>query len=213
MNGTSLNIGDGLAPKLRAVLDHIGGNLRTRLHRHMGRAVQELCRRYLIALAATRHATANKLGAQPTHFLASAAEAAAQPQALSADATGATITIIHPGIGRAGHDVDIRPTAGRQFLTIPISADAYGQRIMQGENPRFPKGFFFTSKNGNLLYGIKAGPNIHPLYALKTEVHLKEDRTLLPSDREIGRTAFASLQRDLEKAGQGQGAQIQRREA
>jgi hypothetical protein len=211
MNGTSLNIRDGLTPKLRAVLDHIGSSLRIRAHRHMGRAVQNLCRRHLIGLAATRHATANKLGAQPTHFLASAAAAAAQPQALSADASGATITIGHPGIGRVGHDVDIRPTGGRQFLTIPISADAYGHRIRQGENPRFAQGFFFTSKNGNLLYGIKDGKTLHPLYALETEVHLKQDRTLLPSDQEILHTALAALQDGLEHRAAVAGGEIERR--
>jgi hypothetical protein len=199
MNATSLSIRDDLTPKLRAVLDRLARTQRTRLHFKMGRAVQNLCRRHLLGLATTRHATAHKLGAQPTHFLASAADAAARPQALSADATGATITIVHPAIGRAGHDVDIRPTGGRQFLTIPISADSYGLRINQGENPRFPNAFFFTSKKGHLLYGVKAGQTIHPLYALKTEVRLKQDRTLLPSDQEIMRTALASIQDDLQK--------------
>jgi hypothetical protein len=212
MNGTTLNIRDGLTPRLRALLERLGSSLRARLHRNMGRAVQNLCRRYLLGLAATRHATANKLGAQPTHFLASAAAAAAQPQALRADASGATITIIHPGIGRVGHDVAIRPTGGRTYLTIPVSADAYGHRIMQDESPRFPKGFFFTSKNGNLLYGIKDGRAIHPCYALKTEVHLKQDRTLLPADKEIQLTALATLQNDLAKAGRGLRGEMERRE-
>ncbi len=213
MNATTLNIRDDLTPKLRAVLDHLTRNQRARLHLRMGRAVQNLCRRHLLGLAATRHATAHKLGAQPTHFLASAAGAAALPQALSADATGATITIVHPAIGRAGHDVVIRPTGGRQFLTIPISADSYGLRINQGDNPRFPKAFFFTSKKGHLLYGVKAGQTIHPLYALKTEVRLKQDRTLLPSDQEIRQTALATLQTDLRQIGRGQGRQVERRPA
>jgi len=199
MNGVTLNIRDELTPKWRAVLERLGSTLRARIHRNMGRAVQNLCRRHLLSLDATRHATANKLGAQPTHFLASAAAAAAQPQALRADASGAAITIVHPGIGRVGHDVAIRPTGGRKYLTIPISAEAYGHRLMEGESARFPKGFFFTSKNGNLLYGIKEGRAIHPCYALKTEVHLKQDRTLLPTDQEIRRTAVATLQNDLAK--------------
>jgi hypothetical protein len=197
MNAISLNIRDGLAPRMRAILDHIGRGGRIRLNRRMGRAVQNLCHRHLLGLAATRHGTANKLGAQPTHFLASAAAAAAQPEALRADASGATISITHPGLGRAGHEVDIRPTGGRQYLTIPVSAEAYGQTMMHGGTPRFPKAFFFTSKNGNLLYGVKTGRTIHPLYALKTEVHLKQDRTLLPSDREITQTAISTLQAGL----------------
>ncbi len=197
MNGISLNIRDGLAPRMRAILDHIGGGGRIRLNRQMGRAVQNLCQRHLLGVAATRHGTAHKLGAAPTHFLAGAAAAAAQPEALRADASGATITIVHPAIGRAGHEVDIRPTGGRQYLTIPISTEAYGQSMMREGNPRFPKAFFFTSKNGNLLYGVKTGRTLHPLYALKTEVHLKQDRTLLPSDQEIQQTAITSLQAGL----------------
>ena len=202
MNAFSLNIRDGLAPRMCAILDHIGRDGRIRLNRGMGRAVQNLCHRHLLGLAATRHGTANKLGAQPTQFLAGAAAAALQPEALRADASGATITIVHPGIGRVGHDVDIRPTGGRQYLTIPISAEAYGQTMMHGGDARFLRAFFFTSKNGNLLYGIKTGRTIHPLYALKTEVHLKQDRTLLPGDREIKQTATSTLQAGLrEKQG------------
>jgi|HubBroStandDraft_1064217.scaffolds.fasta_scaffold61716_3 hypothetical protein len=202
MNAISLNIRDGLAPRMRAILDHLSGSRRVRLNRQMGRGVQNLCQRHVLSLAATRHATANKLGAAPTHFLAGAAAEAAQPQALRADESGATLTIVHPAIGRAGHEVKIRPTGGRQYLTIPISPEAYGQTLMQGGNPRFPKAFFFASKKGNLLYGVKTGRTIHPLYALKTEVHLKQDRTLLPSDREIKQTAIAALQAGLpEKQG------------
>jgi hypothetical protein len=152
--------------------------------------VQEKVRHYLIVLAGTRHASAERLGGTPTGFLASAAEAVAQPECLSADADGCTISVYSPGMGRAFHDVTLRPGEGKQYLTIPIDGEAYGNRINKGDGPRFPGGFFFTSKKGNLLYGLREGEGIRPLYLLKKEVHQAQDRTLLPSDDELTHCAL-----------------------
>lgn len=221
MGGFSFNVRDSATPKIRALMDRIDS---TRLHRNMGRAVQNLCRNHLIGIAAARHRTATEYGAAPTGFWGYAAEAVAQPQALSADSQAATITITHPGIGRVAHDVTI--TAGSQtpgvtLLTIPISGEAYGHRIFKGENPRFPGGFWFTSKRGNKIYAIpqegfhvndagKKVRNLKPLYLGLPSVTLKQDRTLLPSDEDILAAAMQSLQDDLSELAQGLGDEIER---
>jgi hypothetical protein len=216
MIGTSINVRENATPKLRALMDRLGTTLRTRLHRNMGRAVQNLCRNHLIGLAATRHESASRLGAQPTGFLGYAAEAAAQPEALSADSAGATLTIVHPGMSRVGQDVTITAgtqTPGVKLLTIPIAPEAYGVRISKGDNPRFAGGFWFTSKKGNAIYGVREGKDIHPLYVGKESVTLKQDRTLLPGDEEIMDAAMNALSDDLAETAAGVSEEIQRREA
>ena len=52
MGGFSFNVRDSATPKIRALMDRIDS---TRLHRNMGRAVQNLCRNHLIGIAAARH--------------------------------------------------------------------------------------------------------------------------------------------------------------
>jgi hypothetical protein len=225
--GISINVRDGAGPKIRALMDRVGTTLRTRLHLNMGRAVQNLCRKHLISIAGSRHDTAGRLGATPTGFWGYAAEAASRPQALSADSAGATLTIVHPGIGRAGHDVTITAgtqTPGATLLTIPIYGEAYGKRIFKGENPRFPGGFWFTSKKGNKIYAIpqegyhtnaagKKVRNLKPLYLGLPSVTLKQDRTLLPSDEDILAVALDALKDDPEELQAGLGEEIERRAA
>jgi hypothetical protein len=216
MSGISINVRDGATPKLRALMDHIGSTLRTRLHRNMGRAIQNLCRKHLIGLAGSRHDSAQKIGGTPTGFLGYAAEACAQPAALSADAEAATLTIVHPSMARIEHDVTIRAgtqTPGIHLLTIPIAPEAYGYRIYQGADPRFPGGFWFTSKKGNAIYGVRDGKDIHPLYVGKEEVTLKQDRSLLPSDAEIMKVANDSFEEDLRETVAGLSGEIERRVA
>ena len=95
----------------------LGEDRRAELHEAMGLPVGELTRRHLDGLAATRHDTANALGATPSGFFAQAAEKVN----VSADAAGATVSIDQPGMGRAAHDVDIRASdSGKQALTIPL---------------------------------------------------------------------------------------------
>jgi hypothetical protein len=127
-------------------------------------------RDYLRDFAEVHHATANRLGAEPTNFWGQAAESTES----ASDASGATVTIHSPGIGRVDHDVDIYPTGGKQWLTIPANAAAYGNRYLVGtaERARF-------DKDGNLLPPKNPGA---PLYVFVKQAHLKQDRALLPSD-------------------------------
>jgi hypothetical protein len=180
----------------------------------MGRAVQNLCRNHLMAKANGNHSSAARVGGTPTGFLGYAAEACAQPEALSADTDAATLTIVHPSMARIEHDVTIKAgtqTPGVHLLTIPIAPEAYGVRIYQGAEARFPKGFWFTSKKGNHIYGVRAGKDIHPLYVGKEQVTLPQDRSLLPSDADILQAASGALADDLQETAAGLTGEIERR--
>lgn len=194
----SLKVADHIGPMTRKLLAQLSAAGRIRLNQKIGRAIQNRIRHYLIVLAGTRHTWATKLGATPTGFLGLAAEAVMQPGVLTADAGGCTLAVYSPGMGRTFHDVTIRPGEGKQYVTIPIAAESYGKRIRQGEEPRFPGGFFFKSKKGNLLYGLREGEGIHPLYLLEKEVEQPQDRSLLPSDADFLQTACNALRDWLE---------------
>jgi hypothetical protein len=216
MIGTTINVRDNATPKIRALMDRLGPTLRSRLNRNIGRSLQNLCRHHLIGIAGSRHATASRLGATPTGFYGYAAEQIAQPGALSADANGATLTFTHPGMARVGHDVTI--TAGTQtpgvtLLTIAIDSEAYGHRISQGMSPRFPGGFWFRSKKGNMIYAIREGKELRPLYLGLPSVTQKQDRSLLPSDAKILKTATDTLGDELSEVAAAAGDEINRRTA
>ena len=182
MSGLSLSVDvvNTVSPKIRAVtrcLTDLRG-----LHDAMGYAARTLTREHLLAL--NSHATANRLGAQPSGHWAQAAE----KTTFEADATSATVTIAHPGIGRAMHDVTITPGAGKKFLTIPLIAYAYNLRAASVDGLFVAKG-----KQGGLFLAKKESPEkdapVRAWYLLVPSVHQAQDRSLLPSDTEYERAA------------------------
>jgi hypothetical protein len=174
MNGITIH-GDTASPVLAALAKY-DAESRTFVNGYIGRAMQNEVRDYLRNIAQTRHATAESLGATPTGFWGFASENVGRPDALSIDADGVTVTVMSPGIGRADHDVDIFPGPGKQWLTIPANAAAYGNRFLVGtaERARFKDGVMLPPKNPDA-----------PLYVFTKEVHQKQDRSLLPSDAEL----------------------------
>lgn len=170
---------------------------RAEIHQDIATREENLVRDYLSGLARTRHATADDLGATPTGHLERAAESVHS----TSDESGATVSITSPGISRAFEDITIKPGAGKKFLTIPATAEAYGKRAGAFNDLRLA---FF--KNGLLAlvkadqsrlsdrkasgYGIEskaAKTNVRPpvYFWLKKSVFQKQDRTLLPSDKLI----------------------------
>lgn len=170
---------------------------REEIHQDIATREENLVRDYLSSLAQTRHATADALGATPTGHLERAAESVTS----RSDADGATVSITSPGISRAFDDITITPGAGKKYLTIPATAEAYGKRAGAFNDLRLA---FF--KNGLLAlvktdqsrlsdrkssgYGIESkaakadsAKQRPPVYFwLKKSVFQKQDRTLLPSD-------------------------------
>ncbi len=165
---------------------------RTALNAAMGTEVQVVTENHLRGLAATRHATADRLGASYTGFMAQAAEKVASPAALSADPSAATLTINHPGIARAFHPITITPH-NATYLAIPLNALAYGRR------PREFDKVVLIFKGGSRKGGAeprkeksdeeKAAPVDLPAFLLVRSVTQQQDRTLLPSNEEWEKAA------------------------
>lgn len=179
--------------ELEAKLDRFFNALsrREELNRNLGRRGRELTRNHLTAIAQTRHATAQKLGASPSGHWGQAAE----KTSFTADEAGATVTVKQQGIGRVAHDVDITPGAGKKYLTIPAIAEAYNQRAY-----RLDLDVMIRRKDGAaraVALGKPSGKGKEKTftvwYWLVKSVHQKQDRTLLPSDEEYRLTTLAGV--------------------
>jgi hypothetical protein len=173
------DIEDLVSPKIERLINGLSDTGRETLNRsilnpiyHPEEGTYYLTKKHLLEISETRHDTANRLGARPSGFWGLAVESI-EPEA---NADSASMTIKHPGIGRVAHDVHILPTGGREFLTIPVTADAYNNRATTIPGLFRPKGrdFLATNENGQLKVW----------YALVRETTVPQDRTLLPSDDE-----------------------------
>lgn len=167
-------------------------------------AVCNLVRRHIAAEAPRRHFSASRLGAAPTGHL----EEAARKTVYHADSEHGEVVIPAPGFERAFHDVEITPTRANR-LTIPIRDVAYGHRASELRSLGWK---FFQGLKGHksedILFGYRGkgkDREVVPLYLLKTHVQQDQDRSLLPSDAEIGTTAaramMAWIQRVATKTG------------
>lgn len=203
-----IDIIDGATPRL---LQFLAGLQRRRaLHRMMGNRVQALTRDHLIKIAQTRHATARKLGGTPTGHWGKAAEKVARPESLTVTETEGELVINHPGITRAFKDITIVPTGGRKFLTLPLIGAAYGRRA------RTIPGLFRPLRKGAHAVGFKVNASGRkvPIYAsdarlkvlsqqghnglvhwysLVRRVLQRQDRTLLPTEKEYVKAARAGV--------------------
>jgi len=177
------------------------------LHRMVGLRFQDLTRKHLLQVAGSRHATARRLGAAPSGHWGKAAEKVSKPGALKTNDTGGELSIKQPGITRAVRDVTIKPTGGREFLALPMIAQAYNKMA------RRIRGLFRPLKAGAKATGSKTGKDgrkvpvfdsddryrvlakrngdqIDFYYALVKEVHQRRDPTLLPSEEEYQQAAI-----------------------
>ena len=178
-----IKISDGLSPRLQSLMRLLGGAGLRELHQAAGTELQRITVDHVARIAATRHATAERLGAAPTNHFAQAAEKVAAASALSADPSGATLTISHPGFIRAFRTVKIVPREAKS-LAIPIHALSYGHRA--GE--LWDRMHLFIPKGKNII-AATIGGTLTPLYALCKSVTQKQDRSLLPSDAEFQKAA------------------------
>jgi hypothetical protein len=200
--------------KLQAFFAQISD--RTEMNQAIGERARELTRNHLVAIAESRHATAERLGATPSGHWGQAAE----KTTFEADGIGATVSVHQRGISRVAHDVEIKPGEGKKYLTIPAIAEAYNQRA-------------YRVPGLHLIFGRKAGEAARPIalgtgaaseikygrirkdgsrkithtasqlgtiwYWLVKSVHQKQDRTLLPSDEEYRLSALAGVRDFLSK--------------
>jgi hypothetical protein len=168
----------GNAQKMLAKLDAKLIN-RAELHHDIAARAENTVRDWLISLAGTRHATANRLGATPSGHLERAAESVHS----ESDATAATVNVTSPGITRAFKDITITPGNGKKYLTIPATAEAYNKRAGTFNDLRlaFFKGGLLALVRPNKDAPKGERPPVY--YWLKKSVTQKQDRTLLPSDK------------------------------
>ncbi len=143
-----------------------------------------LVRDHLTDVAGRRHATARRLGAEPTGFLADAAGsvvAAPEPRTV-------VVRVDSPGVKRAYHDVAIKPKNSAKFLTVPIHALSYGRRASSVERLAAARLFVFADKDKDqalLAVRERATGRLLPLYVLKRTVRQAQDPSLMPSEAEI----------------------------
>jgi hypothetical protein len=180
-----ITISDGVSPQLQSAMRMLTSSGLRDLHQAAGTEVQRITVDHIAKIAATRHATAENLGAAPTNHFAQAAEKVAGASALSAGPAGATLTINHPGFARAFRSVKIVPRAA-QSLALAIHAISYGHRA--GE--LWDRMHLFIPK-GKRIIAATIGGVLTPLYALCKSVTQKQDRSLLPSDAEFQDAAVA----------------------
>lgn len=187
--GLEINIRD---PGVDELLDRFLAGLTDLqpLNEQVGTRGTELTRNHLVAIAQTRHATAQRLGATPTGHWGQAAE----KTSFEANQEGAIISIDQPGISRVAHDVTIVPDAGKKYLTLPAIAEAYGQRAYRVPDLTLMIRMVDGSRRAVALARVEGEGKDRTetvWYWLVKSVTQTQDRTLLPSDEEYNLAALA----------------------
>lgn len=193
----TVTIKDQAAPAVKAFIE--GLKNRTPMNRMAANRVRNACREHLILRSLQ---VRNKLGAPTSGFWAKAARNVARAP-ITADQSGAIVSLEHPGLARAFGPVTIRPTGGKKFLTIPLIAAAYNKRAyrIKGLFPRIKKG---ASKG--VLSKRGADGSIENWYALVPQVNQKQDRTILPSDAALEAAAIEGVKDYATKLVQASGS-------
>ena len=182
------------AVHLGAWASKVGGAGRRNLFSAAANAVSILVRSHLSKLGQWKHESAERLSAQPTGFL----QKAARGTVFNASENGGEVIIPAP-LGRAFHDVEIRPRSW-DFLTIPAAREAYGKRA--GVLASLGWRLFRPGKKNEkkkFLMGAKKGEDPKILYWLKESVPQDQDRSLLPSDDELKTTAAAAMMAEIRR--------------
>jgi hypothetical protein len=151
--------------------------------------IEELTRSHIATAAASRHTTAERLGATPTNYLLN--------KAASVEAIGAPgrvlLTVSGEIFKRTFQPVTVT-AVNAKMLTIPWSAESYGKRA--GE---FSNLFVYVSKKGDgqAFLAQRDGKTMKFLFLLKRSVVLPQDRGLLPGDDEIYKVVEQSSDQKL----------------
>ena len=149
-------------------------------------AVRILVRNHLSRIAPRHHISAHRLGATPTGHI----EKGARATHFTVSSDSAEVIIPIAGLSRAFRPLTITPRTANA-LTLPVSSHSYGKRV--GEL-RANGWNIFRPKGKDTLWGkLQDEDDAVPLYVLKKRVQLKQDRSLLPSDAELGGTASKAM--------------------
>ena len=173
-------------------LDLVKSEGRRQLFHAIAANVAELVRDHLSRIAPRHHISAHRLGATPTGHI----EKGARATQFTASSDSAEVIIPIAGLSRAFRPLTITPRTANA-LTLPISSHSYGKRV---GDLRASGWNIFQLKDVGVLMGTPPGGDgksadsgAVPLYVLHKRVQLKQDRSLLPSDAELGGTASKAM--------------------
>lgn len=146
-------------------------------NRLAGAAAEVEFRKNFFGLNGTR---ANALGGTRTRFYQRAAGATTS----AAVAEGAVITVAQQGIRQRYLGGEIKPGPGKQWITLPAIAQAYGQRAGRFNDLRF----VLVRKGGNALAMLVRGGGVGPsgpvrpqvVFWLKKSVTQRPDSAVIP---------------------------------
>ena len=172
--------------KLDLLIRALSPDARTDLNAVAADAVAEFVGAHVRAYAGSKHGTATAFGAPPTRHYEDGANAISS----SADADSGTVRIPIPGISRAWGDVEIRPGAGKKYLTIPARSGApevYGKTvaILRGLGWSFASGRRGTPQEKLLFGRFEGEKESKVMFILKESVVQRQDPSLLPTKEEI----------------------------
>ena len=171
---------------LGAWMDLVKSEGRRLVFSDVANAVRILVRSHLFRIAPRHHISAHRLGATPTGHI----EKGARATQFTASTNGAEVIISIPGLSRAFRPLTITPRTANA-LTLPISSHSYGKRV---GDLRTSGWNIFRPKGKDTLWGkLQDEDDAVPLYVLHKRVQLKQDRSLLPSDAELGTTASKAM--------------------
>lgn len=183
-------------PAMARWRDVMRPEFRRRLYAAIADKAENLVRRHILRIAPAHHMAANRLGAQPTGHLTKGARLTHS----TSGADFAEVIIPIPGISRAFKNLTITPK-NAAALTIPIASQSYGQRVSRMRQLGWT---IFRPKGKDVIMGTPpGGDDAVPLYLLKKRVEQRQDRTLLPSDAEIGATAGAAITAVIDRIAKG----------
>lgn len=177
---------------VRDILSIVGPEGRRDLHAVAAKAIQIVVQRHVRAYARSHHATAKRLGATPTGHLAKGARAITW----YANSVYGVVEVPIPGITRAFGDLVIRPRKADK-LTIPADRLAYGRTAaeLQAMGWKIARGRPGT-KGEHILFG-RHGKERRILYWLKDRVTVRQDRSLLPADKEISDAGDLAIAKEI----------------
>ena len=166
--------------------------LRTRLanapmiHAAMAGAAEVFVKDFGARTSQGEHATANRLGANPTGHLAKAY----QDIEATSDRSAARLFVPRASRLRAAFgEYTVRPGAGKTYLTIPVAAEAYGKRAGEIDGLVFMR---VGPRKTPILARPDADGGITTFYYLSKESKIKEDAGLIPFDDMTSQSADAA---------------------
>lgn len=179
-----ITINDQATPKLKALFAALDLDEQVQFMAGLAADFEILTREHITKASKTRHKSAARLGATQTGYLEKIATSA---EGVRGEGAPGQVTLRLQGdiFKRAFGEVTVKKKD--KWLTIPIAAQSYGRRAAE-MGPMFR----IKSRKGNQLL-VQTDPDdkkkIIPLYVLKEQVTLPQDRGLLPSDKDFLRAA------------------------